>query len=75
MWCNRVFLHVFDIVVATHGTRNQEFQTFIKFSCGLFVSIRGLGGETEGHNMNGMPEKGSPDFWRDVHSISRHGFE
>jgi hypothetical protein len=25
--------------------------------------------------MNGVPEKGSPNFWRDVHSISRHGFE
>jgi hypothetical protein len=66
---------VLCIVVTAYGARNQEFHTFIKFSCGLFVPIRGLGGEAEGGDMNGVPEKGSPNFWRDVHSISRHGFE
>ena len=62
-------------MVSAHGARNQEFQAFIEFSCGFFVAVRGLGGEAEGGNMDGVPEKGSPDFWRDVHSISRHGFE
>jgi len=61
---------VFDIMVSAYGTWNQEFQAFIKFSCGLFVPIGWLGGEAEGSYMDGMPEKGSPDFWRDMHSIS-----
>ena len=64
-----------DIVVTAYGARNQEFETFIEISCGLFVSIGGFGGKAEGGNMDGVPEKGSPDFWWEMHSICHDDFD
>jgi hypothetical protein len=66
---------VLDIVITADGTGDQEFQTFIEISCGLFVSIGGFGGKAEGGDMDGMPEKGSPDFWREMHSIPPNDFD
>ena len=64
-----------DIVVTAYGAGNQEFETFIEISCGFFVSIGGFGGKAEGGDMDGVPEKGSPDFWRKMHSICQDDFD
>ena len=62
-------------MVTANRARNQEFETFIEISCGLFMSIGGFGGKAEGGDMDGVPEKGSPDFWRKVHSICQDDFD
>jgi len=58
-----------NIVVSAYGARNQEFETFIEFSCGLFVGVGRFSRIAESCYVDTMPEKGSPYFWRDVHSI------
>ena len=69
MRCYRVLLQMGNIVFSADGTGNKITEAFEEFSCCLLVAVRWFGGIAESRNMDCIPEKRSPCFGRDMHSI------